>query len=63
MKKSKPNYGLIVFLLISLAITTAVWTIAIVTHTVPVLLALYGVYFVWIARQMQDSQVRRKNKE
>lgn len=63
MKKNKPNYGLISFLLITLAITIIIWTIAITTHTVHVLLALYGVYFVWITRQMQDSQVRTKNKE
>lgn len=55
MKKTRPNWGLINIICLTILITVLVWALAIHFHVVPILISLYAIYFLWIAKEMHES--------
>lgn len=60
MKRNKPNYGLIAIIYFSVLITASIWILAIHFHVVPILISLYAIYFLWIAKEMHESSENAK---
>lgn len=55
MKRNRPNYGLIAVIYFCVLITASIWTLAIHFHVVPILISLYAIYFLWMAKAMHES--------